>query len=57
MKEQILAMLKELQPEYDFEESVEFILRGYLDSFDFVNRVAELGPSQRWTLFRKTLRL
>lgn len=42
MKEQILAMLKELQPEYDFEESVDFILRGYLDSFDVVTLVTEL---------------
>ena len=34
MEAKILAILKELQPDYDFEEDVDFIERSYLDSFD-----------------------
>ena len=37
MNEQILDMLKELRPEYDFEASVDFVMDGLLDSFDIVS--------------------
>ncbi len=37
MNEQILDMLKELRPEYDFETSVDFVMDGLLDSFDIVS--------------------
>jgi acyl carrier protein len=42
MDEKILSILKELQPEYDFEDNVDFIEMGYLDSFDVVTLVAEI---------------
>ena len=42
MEAQILNMLKELQPTYDFEEGVDFVEEGYLDSFDVVTLVTEL---------------
>ena len=42
MKEKILAILKEVQPDFAFEDGVDFIEEGYLDSFDIVQLVAEL---------------
>lgn len=42
MEEQILHILKEIQPSYAFEDGVDFIEEGYLDSFDVVTLVAEL---------------
>ncbi len=42
MEEQVLRILKELQPTYDFEEGVDFIEQGYLDSFDVVTLVTEM---------------
>ena len=43
MKEQILKILMELRPEFDFtQEGVDFIEDGMLDSFDLVTLVSEL---------------
>lgn len=42
MEKKVLDMLKELQPTYDFEEGVDFIEQGYLDSFDVVTLISEL---------------
>ncbi len=42
MEEQVLRILKELQPTYAFEEGVDFIEQSYLDSFDVVTLVTEL---------------
>ncbi len=42
MEEQVLHILKEIQPAYAFEEGVDFIEEGYLDSFDVVTLVSEL---------------
>jgi acyl carrier protein len=42
MEGKILAILKELQPAYGFEDNVDFIEMGYLDSFDVVTLVAEI---------------
>lgn len=43
MKEQIIKILTELRPEFDFtEEGVDFIEEGMLDSFDLVTLVSEL---------------
>lgn len=39
MQEEILMMLKELRPEYDFETSDNFIEDGYLDSFDIITLI------------------
>lgn len=42
MEEEVLRILKELQPTYAFEEGVDFIEQSYLDSFDVVTLVTEL---------------
>lgn len=43
MKEQIIKVLTELRPEFDFTlEGVNFIEEGMLDSFDIVNLVNDL---------------
>lgn len=40
MKEQIIKILTELRPEFDFtQEGVDFIEEGMLDSFDIVSLV------------------
>lgn len=38
----ILELLKEIRPEFDFESSNNFIEDGYLDSFDIVSLVKML---------------
>lgn len=42
MEEKIIQILKEIRPEFDFEESDNFVEDGYLDSFDIVTLVSEL---------------
>ena len=42
MKEQILAMLSELRPEFDFTDSDDFVMDGLLDSFDIISLVSML---------------
>lgn len=42
MKKQIIAILNELRPEFDFSADVNFIEEGMLDSFDVVSLVSEL---------------
>ncbi len=42
MKEKIISILNELRPEFDFNEPVNFIEEGMLDSFDVINLVNEL---------------
>jgi len=42
MREQIVKILTELRPEFDFNQDVDFIEEGMLDSFDVVNLVSEL---------------
>ena len=42
MKEEIIAILNDLRPEFDFSENVNFIEEGMLDSFDIVSLVDEL---------------
>lgn len=41
-KARVLAILKDIQPEFDFEDGSDFVESGYLDSFDVVTLVAEL---------------
>ncbi|MEI3301424.1 MAG: acyl carrier protein [Eubacterium sp.] len=43
--ETIKKILAEIRPEYDFENSTDFIEDGYLDSFDLVTLVAELDET------------
>lgn len=42
MEEKIYDILKEIRPEFNFEESDNFVEDGYLDSFDIVTLVSEL---------------
>ena len=43
MKEQIIKILTELRPEFDFtKEGLDFVEEGMLDSFDIVSLVSEL---------------
>jgi acyl carrier protein len=46
MREQIIKILSELRPEFDFtQEGVNFIEEGMLDSFDMVNLVNDLDST------------
>lgn len=46
MKEQIVKILAELRPEFDFtQKGVDFIEEGMLDSFDLVTLVSELDST------------
>jgi len=46
MKDQILAILEEIRPEYDFKKpNIDFISEGMLDSFDVVSLVDALDES------------
>ena len=38
--EEIYKILKELRPEFDFEDSEDFVEDGYLDSFDIISLVS-----------------
>ena len=42
MNEEILAMLNELRPEFDFTDSDDFVMDGLLDSFDIISLVSML---------------
>jgi acyl carrier protein len=42
MKEQIMGILSELRPEFDFTQDVNFIDEGMLDSFDVITLVTTL---------------
>lgn len=42
MNEQIMAMLTELRPEFDFGDSDDFVMDGLLDSFDIISLVSML---------------
>ncbi len=42
MKEQILSMLAELRPEFDFTNSDDFVMDGLLDSFDIISLISML---------------
>lgn len=40
--EKIISILNEIRPEFDFTQSRDFIMDGYLDSFDIVTLVSNL---------------
>ena len=42
MNDQIITMLNELRPEFDFNESQDFVMDGLLDSFDIISLVSML---------------
>ena len=45
MKEKIVVILNGLRPEFDFNEPVNYIEEGMLDSFDVINLVNELDST------------
>ena len=42
MKQEIIKILSELRPEFDFSQSDDFIEEGMLDSFDVITLVTTL---------------
>ena len=42
MKEKVIQILSELRPEFDFNDSLNFMEEGLLDSFDIINLVTAL---------------
>jgi acyl carrier protein len=42
MKHQIIEILNEIRPEFDFSENKDFIQEGMLDSFDIITLVNTL---------------
>ena len=42
MKDKIMEILKDTRPEFEFEENVNFIDAGYLDSFDLITIVSDI---------------
>jgi len=47
MKEEIIKILTEIRPEFDFTEDVNFIEEGMLDSFDIVSLVDSLDEKYK----------
>ncbi len=46
MRDQVIKILSELRPEFDFtQEGIDFIEEGMLDSFDLVSLVTELDQT------------
>lgn len=45
MREQIIKILTDLRPEFDFTADVNFIEEGMLDSFDVINLVSDLDST------------
>lgn len=45
METKILSILQDIQPDFDFTTSVDFVDEGYLDSFDVITLVSELEAS------------
>ena len=45
MREQIIKILTDLRPEFDFTADVDFIEEGMLDSFDVINLVSDLDST------------
>ncbi|RHR82414.1 acyl carrier protein [Odoribacter sp. AF15-53] len=42
MREKVIQILSELRPEFDFNDSLNFMEEGMLDSFDIINLVTAL---------------
>lgn len=45
MKAEIITILSEIRPEFDFTKDVNFIEEGMLDSFDVVSLVSSLDET------------
>ena len=50
MNEEILKMLEEIKPEFDFKDSDDFIMDGLLDSFDIISLISLLEEKYRITV-------
>lgn len=50
MNEEILAILAEIRPEFDFTESEDFVMDGFLDSFDIISLTSILEEKYRITI-------
>lgn len=42
MNDQIMTMLNEIRPEFDFTDSDDFVMDGLLDSFDIISLISML---------------
>lgn len=42
MEQEVVKILNEIRPEFDFREHINFIEEGMLDSFDIIRLVVEL---------------
>jgi acyl carrier protein len=45
LKDNIIKILSEIRPEFEFSENLNFIEQGMLDSFDIVSLVVELDST------------
>lgn len=45
MKNKVLEILSNIRPEFDFNENVNFINEGMIDSFDVVTLVSDLDSA------------
>lgn len=45
MREKVINILSELRPEFDFNDAVDYIEEGMLDSFDIINLVTALDEA------------
>ena len=45
MENQVLEILKDIQPLYEFEDGIDFVEEGYLDSFEVVTLISQLEES------------
>ncbi len=50
MKEEVLNMLAELRPEFDFTDSDDFVMDGLLDSFDIISLSSMLEEKYKITI-------
>lgn len=50
MKNDILEMLMELRPEFNYEESEDFVMDGLLDSFDIISLCSMLEEKYKITI-------
>ena len=45
MEQQIISILQEIRPEFDFNQNLDFMEEGMLDSFDIVSLVTTLDEN------------
>jgi acyl carrier protein len=55
MKEQIIKILSEIRPEFDFTNDVNFIEEGMLDSFDIVSLVSAIDEEFKISVLGKDI--